>query len=660
MNLDHCTATEHGDHFMVDRGDGKPFRVAKAALSPALRERVRGMCRGGVVKMADGGEVPESSPENPASPPLPYDDWTHARQDERNRGAFPQHAYVPDPAPVPLPLPIAATEPGPVFLPPTSPPSMASMVPAVMAPAIAAEEGTAQTGRGFGVMGSALADAVTPAAADAAALPDGLPPVAGAITAPGGLSRPDDGSPDDINLTGVPKGQIREYQPVDAPKLVLPPEGAFTAARPPAGVAVPSTTGPKIVAGKPSDELAAASRQQQDAARALGEAQAQRADAQEAAAAQALAQREALAAESAQKMKAAEARRDALREQVLKSEIDPNRLMGSLSTGQKVTAVLGMLLGGIGAGLSHGPSYAMQVIDDAIGRDIRAQEAKKDSLFRMYADAGHDADSAASLARSDTQTVIAARLEKAALTAGSAEARARIGQIVGALRADAAKAQQDWIAKDFTNRNQRNVVQQEVDAKAADIAAKKQAMGLNAAGAAQEGVRNQIIARAMSGDEVQAAELAALPEKLADQMIQTRAGFFTKARNQSAADGVAKVEAQADVIKDALTRYEALRKEHSSGVFGTDRTGKAEAKQIRSSLTGSLKELLNLGALSESDYDLLYNQIPDITDVSFSDAGAASIASLRRDVDSRVQATRNRNLMRPMRSGMTPDRKAGG
>lgn len=55
--------------------------------------------------------------------------------------------------------------------------------------------------------------------------------------------------------------------------------------------------------------------------------------------------------------------------------IDPNRVWNNASTGNKVIAGIGVLLSGIGSGLSGQPNMAMKVINDTIDRDIEGQKA---------------------------------------------------------------------------------------------------------------------------------------------------------------------------------------------------------------------------------------------------------------------------------------------
>jgi hypothetical protein len=56
-------------------------------------------------------------------------------------------------------------------------------------------------------------------------------------------------------------------------------------------------------------------------------------------------------------------------------KIDPNHYMGSMDTGQRIQSAIGLILGGMGAGLTGGPNVAMVMLNQQIDRDIDAQKA---------------------------------------------------------------------------------------------------------------------------------------------------------------------------------------------------------------------------------------------------------------------------------------------
>ncbi len=65
--------------------------------------------------------------------------------------------------------------------------------------------------------------------------------------------------------------------------------------------------------------------------------------------------------------------------------IDPKHYINNMSGGQKVATAIGLLLGGISAGLSGGPNPVMKILEDNINRDVEAQKAnseQKNNIFR--------------------------------------------------------------------------------------------------------------------------------------------------------------------------------------------------------------------------------------------------------------------------------------
>jgi len=70
---------------------------------------------------------------------------------------------------------------------------------------------------------------------------------------------------------------------------------------------------------------------------------------------------------------------DDLMADIKANKIDPNRLWASKSSGEQASALIGIVLGGIGAGMTKGPNMALEVINRAIDRDINAQTANLDT-----------------------------------------------------------------------------------------------------------------------------------------------------------------------------------------------------------------------------------------------------------------------------------------
>lgn len=64
--------------------------------------------------------------------------------------------------------------------------------------------------------------------------------------------------------------------------------------------------------------------------------------------------------------------------------IDPNRVWNKADTGSKILAGIGVLLSGIGSGLSGQQNLAIQAIEKSIDRDIAAQKGDNSSKMNLY------------------------------------------------------------------------------------------------------------------------------------------------------------------------------------------------------------------------------------------------------------------------------------
>jgi hypothetical protein len=73
-------------------------------------------------------------------------------------------------------------------------------------------------------------------------------------------------------------------------------------------------------------------------------------------------------------------------------QIKQGNYWGSMDTGGKVMAGLAMALGGIGAGMTGGPNYALQIINKAIEDDLDAQKENRNSGLTTLLQKGKDRD----------------------------------------------------------------------------------------------------------------------------------------------------------------------------------------------------------------------------------------------------------------------------
>lgn len=77
---------------------------------------------------------------------------------------------------------------------------------------------------------------------------------------------------------------------------------------------------------------------------------------------------------------------DHLSKEVSDGKINPNRIYENMSTGGHIATAIGLILGGIGAGLSRGENQGMKTLDNIISRDIDAQKANLNNKHSLLSE----------------------------------------------------------------------------------------------------------------------------------------------------------------------------------------------------------------------------------------------------------------------------------
>lgn len=121
--------------------------------------------------------------------------------------------------------------------------------------------------------------------------------------------------------------------------------------------------------------------------------------------------------------------------------IDPNHYMSSLSTGDRITTAIGLILGGMGAGITHTENPALKFLNQQIDNDVRAQQmelGKKENLLsanlRQFGNM-RDASEMTRLMLSDT---VANQMNIAAAKTTDVAAQSRLNQAMGTFMMDKA------------------------------------------------------------------------------------------------------------------------------------------------------------------------------------------------------------------------------
>lgn len=127
------------------------------------------------------------------------------------------------------------------------------------------------------------------------------------------------------------------------------------------------------------------------------------------------------------------AKDDALMKAYADDKLDPNRYLHSMSTGNKVSAGIGMILGSIGSAQTGQPNYAWQKMQSAINNDIDAQkndQSRTMNLWKMNREALGD-DMKANLAtQNQLLTGVQAKVMKASALAQGPQAKFKAQQMI--------------------------------------------------------------------------------------------------------------------------------------------------------------------------------------------------------------------------------------
>lgn len=133
--------------------------------------------------------------------------------------------------------------------------------------------------------------------------------------------------------------------------------------------------------------------------------------------------------------------RQSFQQDIQNQHIDPNHYIGSMDTSQKIATALGLIMGGLGSGITGQPSAALQFLNNQIDRDIAAQKAnlgKGENLLNANLRQFGNLRDATDMTRAMMTDVVSNQLKLAAAKTTDKAAQARAQQAIGALEIQAA------------------------------------------------------------------------------------------------------------------------------------------------------------------------------------------------------------------------------
>jgi hypothetical protein len=215
-------------------------------------------------------------------------------------------------------------------------------------------------------------------------------------------------------------------------------------------------------------------------------------------------------------------RGDALKQKIMDSEIDPRAFWAKKDTGSKIQAAIAIAMGAMGGALQKGPNVALQVIDQAIARDIDAQKAnlgKTGSLLSFHMQEGRDAQAAYQLTKADLLDAAAAQMKMTSLKYAGAAEQAQAEQKVGELSIRSGQLRQQ-VAAQSQEMALRRIQMDEARLKMALMM--QPAQPIEASAVTMETIRNPKTGETVQKPVIQ--RVAAVDDKAAQKIRESTAG----------------------------------------------------------------------------------------------------------------------------------------
>lgn len=148
-----------------------------------------------------------------------------------------------------------------------------------------------------------------------------------------------------------------------------------------------------------------------------------------------------------QKSQELDSERSALLSDYKNGHIDPNHYWADKSTGGKVATAIGLILGGIGGGLTHQENPALKFLNSQIDRDVEGQRenlGKNKTLLEANMHQYGNLRDATSATRIMMGDLYKAKIEEAAAKAATPQAKAAAMQALGQLQLQLAPVETEF------------------------------------------------------------------------------------------------------------------------------------------------------------------------------------------------------------------------
>jgi len=287
---------------------------------------------------------------------------------------------------------------------------------------------------------------------------------------------------------------------------------------------------------------------------------------------------------------------DRMFQDIVAGKVNPDRVYANMGTGQRITTIIGLILGGMGKAAAGGDNPVLTALNREIDRDIGLQRDaldRKESAYRMFREQGKDDVEAWKLSKAAALDVAAAKMDAASKRYGGEEARLSAQQAVLKLRTDAAALRKEALGADYAKQLETFKTVQEAKSKAVQAKAQADGVRIDAFNANTDRMRAEREGMGAGGDKTLQVEIAP--------------GQWIQAADPTAREKIAAARDGHDSFIKGLDQLEALRRKNPGGnvlpawmaFMGFD---SAEQSKVGDSLAGAV-QLAFLKANGAGAYD---------------------------------------------------------
>lgn len=292
-----------------------------------------------------------------------------------------------------------------------------------------------------------------------------------------------------------------------------------------------------------------------------------------------------------------------------KQHINPNRIWQSMNTAQKISTGIGVLLGGMGAGLTHSENPAMQYLNSMIDRDVEAQKSeigKKENLLTANIKIYGDHRQAVLMTQAMQQAAVLSQLQKAEAEAQSPLAKAQAAQAAGAIKQQIGQKMQQ-----FT------------------------------------------LTQALSSGKLPASMQAMLPKEMLEKSVKLPNGNLAMAASPQDAETSRKSFSSLDNLEAALGGIQSLMTENGRSFGILTPATSAAADSARKTVVLELNHLHDLNRLNEYEFKTYMDQVPSPGDWNQA-AAKAKLNQLYQNIIGKRSSEMNNYLIGPNQAPSKP------